>query len=122
MTCFQHFYYEKIQHAIHIWKKNVNVFYISILEGLGLDIFSFKQNIRSQRFCIRTQKITSNGDSTIDVQYKTTKAHANFANLRNIWKSFNIRTKTKNQDIQNKQSPGSESWKVTNRSKTKHLP
>lgn len=76
-------------------EKNVNVFYIANLEGLGLDIFSFKQNIRSQRFCIRTQKITSNGDSTTDVQYKTTKAHANFANLRNIWKSFNIRTKTK---------------------------
>lgn len=67
-------------------EKNVNVSYIAILEGLGLDIFSFKQNIRSQRFRIhvRTQKITSNGDSTIDVQYKTTKAHADFANLRNI--------------------------------------
>lgn len=49
-------------------EKKVNVSYIAILEGLGLDIFSFKQNIRSQRFRIRTQKIASNGDSTIDVQ------------------------------------------------------
>lgn len=29
-------------------------------------------------------KITSNGDSTIDVQYRITKARANFANLPNI--------------------------------------
>lgn len=36
-----------------------------------------------------------NGDSTIDVQYRITKALANFAKLRNIWKSSNIKTQTK---------------------------
>lgn len=39
-------------------------------------------------------KIKSNGDSIIDVQYRITKARANFAYLRN-WKSSNIRTQTK---------------------------
>lgn len=36
-----------------------------------------------------------NGDSTIDVEYRVTKALANFAKLRNIWKSSNIKTQTK---------------------------
>lgn len=81
---FKNFIMKRYSMPFIYGKKNVNVSYIALLEGLGLDIFSFKQNIRSQRFRIRTQKITSNGGSTIDVQYKTTKAHADFANLRNI--------------------------------------
>lgn len=39
--------------------------------------------------------ITANGDSTIDVKYRITKARADFRNLRNIWKSSSIRTQTK---------------------------
>lgn len=63
-------------------------------------------------------KITANGDSTIEVQYRITKARANFANLRNIWKSSNIRTQTKirifKTNIIEVLLYGSESWKVTN--------
>lgn len=46
-------------------------------------------------FVYHGSKITANGDSTVDVRYRITKARANFANLWNIWKSSNIRIQTK---------------------------
>lgn len=52
-------------------------------------------NNRIEDFVYLDSKITANEDSTIDVQYRITKARANFANLQNSWKSSNIRTQTK---------------------------
>lgn len=63
-------------------------------------------------------KITSNGDSTIDVQYRITKARANFGNLPNILKSSNLRTQTKfrifKSNIIGVLLYGSKAWKVIN--------
>ncbi|XP_061188795.1 uncharacterized protein LOC133196968 [Saccostrea echinata] len=63
-------------------------------------------------------KITANGDSTLDVENRIAKARTTFANLRNIWKSSTIRTKTKIKIFKTNVIGvflyGSESWKVTN--------
>ena len=62
-------------------------------------------------------KITANGDSTMDVENRISKARAIFANLRNIWKSSIIRSKTKLRIFKTNVIGfllyGSESWKVT---------
>ena len=62
-------------------------------------------------------KITSDGDSTSDVESRLSKARSAFASLRNIWKSTVISTKTKirifKSNIIGVLLYGSESWKVT---------
>lgn len=63
-------------------------------------------------------KITANGDSTMDIQYRVTKARANFENLRIIWKSPSLRTQTEirilKTNIIGLLLYGTEFWKVTN--------
>ncbi|XP_056015927.1 uncharacterized protein LOC130053203 [Ostrea edulis] len=61
--------------------------------------------------------ITADGDSTSDVESTIAKARADFASLRNIWKSAAISIKTKirifKSNIIGVLLYGAESWKVT---------